>query len=189
MRVAAAVFVAMHGLGHIIWLFSTWMQPALGKEGRAELELPPASLSCRAKEPDGTDDRCSLSGCADRFPAGGLWDLDRDSLVASSAGRIGNSLGAGSPEHLEPDNETECPGADGQRRTRRRRLNAMGRKVPRALIRALGSGARFQCIAYIGAQLRISSQSRKSPSGARNAITRAFSPKFSRLLSNFPPKT
>ena len=38
MRVAAAIFIAVHGLGHIIWLFSTWMQPALGKEGRAELE-------------------------------------------------------------------------------------------------------------------------------------------------------
>jgi len=38
MRVAAAIFIAMHGLGHIIWLFTTWIQPALGKEGRAELE-------------------------------------------------------------------------------------------------------------------------------------------------------
>lgn len=38
MRIAAAIFVALHGLGHIIWFFSTWTQSALGKEGRAELE-------------------------------------------------------------------------------------------------------------------------------------------------------
>ena len=38
MRTAAAIFVAIHGLGHIIWFFSTWTQRALGKEGRAQLE-------------------------------------------------------------------------------------------------------------------------------------------------------
>jgi hypothetical protein len=38
MRIAAAVFVAIHGFGHIVWFFSTWMPVALGKEGRAMLE-------------------------------------------------------------------------------------------------------------------------------------------------------
>ena len=38
MRLAAAIFVAIHGLGHIVWFFSTWMPIALGKEGRAMLE-------------------------------------------------------------------------------------------------------------------------------------------------------
>ena len=39
------------------------------------------------------------------------------------------------------------------------------------------------------AQERTSSQSRKSPSGARNAKTIAFSPKLSLLLSSLPAKT
>lgn len=38
MRIAAAIFVAMHGAGHIIWFFSTWMQRALGKPGKDELD-------------------------------------------------------------------------------------------------------------------------------------------------------
>ena len=38
MRVVAAIFVAVHGLGHVIWFMSTWAQPALGREGRVELE-------------------------------------------------------------------------------------------------------------------------------------------------------
>jgi hypothetical protein len=29
MRLAAANFVAIHGLGHIVWFFSTWMPVAL----------------------------------------------------------------------------------------------------------------------------------------------------------------
>ncbi len=38
MRLAAAIFVAIHGLGHIVWFFSTWTQRVLGREGRAQLE-------------------------------------------------------------------------------------------------------------------------------------------------------
>lgn len=38
MRLAATIFVAIHGLGHIVWFFSTWAQRVLGKEGRAHLE-------------------------------------------------------------------------------------------------------------------------------------------------------
>jgi len=38
MRIAAAIFVGMHGVGHIIWFFSTWTQRILGREGRAQLE-------------------------------------------------------------------------------------------------------------------------------------------------------
>ncbi len=38
MRLAAAIFVAIHGLGHIVWFFSTWTQRALGQQGREQLE-------------------------------------------------------------------------------------------------------------------------------------------------------
>jgi hypothetical protein len=38
MRIAAAIFVAIHGVGHIIWFFSTWVQRALGEEGRLRLQ-------------------------------------------------------------------------------------------------------------------------------------------------------
>ena len=38
MRLAAAIFVAIHGLGHIVWFFSTWMPVALGQQGRTMLE-------------------------------------------------------------------------------------------------------------------------------------------------------
>lgn len=37
MRIAAAVFVAAHGLGHIIWFMATWAQWSLGGSGRADL--------------------------------------------------------------------------------------------------------------------------------------------------------
>lgn len=38
MRIVAAIFVGVHGLGHIIWFMSTWTQRALGRGGRDELE-------------------------------------------------------------------------------------------------------------------------------------------------------
>lgn len=38
MRLAAAIFVAIHGLGHIIWFFTTWVQEALGKDGQEQLD-------------------------------------------------------------------------------------------------------------------------------------------------------
>jgi hypothetical protein len=38
MRLAAVIFVAIHGIGHIVWFFSTWTQRVLGKEGRAQLQ-------------------------------------------------------------------------------------------------------------------------------------------------------
>jgi hypothetical protein len=38
MKLAATIFVALHGLGHIVWFFSTWTPRALGEEGRAQLE-------------------------------------------------------------------------------------------------------------------------------------------------------
>ena len=51
MRLAAAIFVAIHGLGHIVWFFATWMPVALAQQGRSMLEerrghllLDPASL-------------------------------------------------------------------------------------------------------------------------------------------------
>ena len=37
MRIAAAVFVAAHGLGHIVWFMTTWAQWSLGGSGRADL--------------------------------------------------------------------------------------------------------------------------------------------------------
>ena len=37
MRIAAAVFVALHGLGHIIWFMATWAHWSLGGSGRADL--------------------------------------------------------------------------------------------------------------------------------------------------------
>ena len=33
MRLAATIFVAIHGIGHVLWFFSTWTQPDAG-EGR-----------------------------------------------------------------------------------------------------------------------------------------------------------
>jgi hypothetical protein len=38
MRVAAAIFIAAHGIGHVIWFMSTWRQTALGSEGMSELK-------------------------------------------------------------------------------------------------------------------------------------------------------
>jgi hypothetical protein len=38
MRLAAAIFVATHGLGHIVWFFSAWMPVALAEQGRTMLE-------------------------------------------------------------------------------------------------------------------------------------------------------
>ena len=38
MRTAAAIFVAAHGVGHVIWFLMTWARPALGKRGRAEVD-------------------------------------------------------------------------------------------------------------------------------------------------------
>lgn len=38
MRLVAAIFVAIHGLGHIVWFFATWMPVALAQQGRAMLE-------------------------------------------------------------------------------------------------------------------------------------------------------
>lgn len=37
MRLAAAIFVALHGLGHIIWFMATWARWSLGGSGRADL--------------------------------------------------------------------------------------------------------------------------------------------------------
>jgi hypothetical protein len=37
MRVAAAIFVALHGLGHIIWFMATWARWSLGGSGRTDL--------------------------------------------------------------------------------------------------------------------------------------------------------
>lgn len=37
MRVAASIFVAIHGLGHVIWFMATWAQWSLGGPGRADL--------------------------------------------------------------------------------------------------------------------------------------------------------
>jgi len=53
MRLVAAIFVAMHGLGHIIWFFSTWMQRALGKEGRAQFETRRHSFLVSPRGPIG----------------------------------------------------------------------------------------------------------------------------------------
>lgn len=44
MRVLGAVFVAAHGLGHIIWFMSTWARWSLGGSGRAELAKHEASF-------------------------------------------------------------------------------------------------------------------------------------------------
>lgn len=38
MRIAVAIFVGVHGLGHVIWFMSTWTQRALGRGGRDELK-------------------------------------------------------------------------------------------------------------------------------------------------------
>ena len=38
MRLAAAIFVAIHGIGHIVWFFATWMPVALAAQGREMLE-------------------------------------------------------------------------------------------------------------------------------------------------------
>jgi len=38
MRTFAAVFVAMHGLGHLVWLFVALTPVVLGKQGRAMVE-------------------------------------------------------------------------------------------------------------------------------------------------------
>ena len=38
MRIAAAIFVGMHGAGHVVWFLATWFQGALGTQGREELD-------------------------------------------------------------------------------------------------------------------------------------------------------
>jgi hypothetical protein len=53
MRIVAAIFVAMHGIGHIVWFFSTWTQRALGKEGRAELEAHERGFLVKPEGPPG----------------------------------------------------------------------------------------------------------------------------------------
>ena len=37
MRIVGAIFVAAHGLGHIVWFMATWAQWSLGGSGRADL--------------------------------------------------------------------------------------------------------------------------------------------------------
>lgn len=37
MRILGAIFVAAHGLGHIVWFMATWAQWSLGDSGRAHL--------------------------------------------------------------------------------------------------------------------------------------------------------
>lgn len=37
MRIAASIFVAAHGLGHIVWFMATWARSSLGGSGRADL--------------------------------------------------------------------------------------------------------------------------------------------------------
>jgi hypothetical protein len=37
MHIAAAIFVALHGLGHVVWFIATWAQRSLGDSGRADL--------------------------------------------------------------------------------------------------------------------------------------------------------
>lgn len=53
MRLAAAIFVAIHGLGHIVWFFSTWMPVALGTEGRAMLDPHREGFLVEPKGPGG----------------------------------------------------------------------------------------------------------------------------------------
>ena len=37
MRSVGAIFVAAHGLGHVVWFMATWAQWSLGGSGRADL--------------------------------------------------------------------------------------------------------------------------------------------------------
>lgn len=53
MRLAAAIFVAIHGVGHIVWFFSTWMPVALGSEGRAMLDTHREGFLVEPKGPGG----------------------------------------------------------------------------------------------------------------------------------------
>lgn len=38
MRLIAAMFAAMHGLGHLVWFFTTSAPMALGKQARQHLD-------------------------------------------------------------------------------------------------------------------------------------------------------
>lgn len=53
MRIAAAIFVAMHGLGHIIWFMATWAQWSLGGAGRADLAKHESDFLVPALSPMG----------------------------------------------------------------------------------------------------------------------------------------
>jgi hypothetical protein len=53
MRLAGAIFVAIHGLGHIVWFFSTWMPVVLGKEGRDMLDANREGFRVDPKGPAG----------------------------------------------------------------------------------------------------------------------------------------
>lgn len=53
MRLAAAIFVAIHGLGHIVWVFSTWMPIALAQQGRTMLEARRGHLIVDPKSASG----------------------------------------------------------------------------------------------------------------------------------------
>ena len=53
MRLVGALFVAVHGLGHVIWFMATWAQWSLGTLGRAELERHERNFLVRPLSPIG----------------------------------------------------------------------------------------------------------------------------------------
>lgn len=48
MRIAAAIFVAMHGVGHVIWFMCAWTPSALGKLRRAGFISEPNGMAGKA---------------------------------------------------------------------------------------------------------------------------------------------
>lgn len=53
MRIAAAIFITLHGLGHVIWFLATWEQKWLGKSGRADMAKHEDRFIVKALSPMG----------------------------------------------------------------------------------------------------------------------------------------